>query len=142
MLPLRRLSIYHCNKNTQSASRMSYRERTSKREARLMRRFSLKRARFSFFPFPVTPCNNTTAEHHKIKKRQGTRPGGCSTKFSRGGSAPRSHPLPFYLSFLAEKVPFYIPSFDKWYSFHLPSSELSIPFKHYKFTKPLNQIVF
>ena len=31
--------------------------------------------------------------------------GGYSTKFIRGGSPPRSNPLPFYFLFLADKLP-------------------------------------
>ena len=31
--------------------------------------------------------------------------GGTQQNFIRGGSAPRSNPLPFYISFLIEKVP-------------------------------------
>ena len=30
---------------------------------------------------------------------------GCSTNFIRGGSAPGSAPLPFYIPFWTEKVP-------------------------------------
>ena len=31
--------------------------------------------------------------------------GGTQQIFMRGGSAPRSNPLPFYIPFLTEKVP-------------------------------------
>ena len=40
---------------------------------------------------------------------------GYSRKFYRGGFAPSSNPLPFYITFLAEKVPLSYTSFDKWY---------------------------
>ena len=39
-----------------------------------------------------------------------TRGGGGGTQqiFMRGGSAPRSNPLPFYIPFLTEKVPYFV----------------------------------
>ena len=44
--------------------------------------------------------------------------------FIRGGTAPRSNPLPFYIPFSAKKVPFSsVPSIDRWCPFHNPSSE-------------------
>ena len=46
--------------------------------------------------------------------------------FIRGGYAPRSNPLPFYIPFFTKKVPL-IPSIDKWYPFHKPCLELCIP---------------
>ena len=47
--------------------------------------------------------------------------GGYSAKFYRGGSAPRSKPLPFYVPFLIEKVPLLHTSYRKWYPFHIAS---------------------
>ena len=39
--------------------------------------------------------------------------------FIRGGTAPRSNPLPFYIPFSAKKVPFSsVPSTDRWCPFH------------------------
>ena len=37
-----------------------------------------------------------------------TRGGGTQQIFMRGGSAPRSNPLPFYIPFLTEKVPYFV----------------------------------
>ena len=47
--------------------------------------------------------------------------GGTQQSFIRGGSAPRSKPLPFYVPFLIEKVPLLHTSHRKWYPFHIPS---------------------
>ena len=54
----------------------------------------------------------------------------------RGGCAPRSIPLPFYIPmhFWQHWYPFRIPSTDKWYRFHIPSLELCIPLNCYKCT--------
>ena len=39
--------------------------------------------------------------------------------FIRGGTTPRSNPLPFYIPFSAKKVPFSsVPSTDRWCPFH------------------------
>ena len=39
--------------------------------------------------------------------------------FIRGGTAPRTNPLPFYIPFSAKKVPFSsVPSIDRWRPFH------------------------
>ena len=54
--------------------------------------------------------------------------------FIRGGSTPRSNPLPFYIPFFTKRYPFRIPSMDKWYPFHLPILELCIPFNCCKCT--------
>ena len=58
--------------------------------------------------------------------------------FIRGGSAPRSNSLPFYIPFLAKKTyPFRLPSFDKWCPFYghiFPSLEPCIPFNYCKCT--------
>ena len=47
--------------------------------------------------------------------------GGIQQSFIRGGSAPRSKPLPFYVPCLIEKVPLLHTSYRKWYPFHIPS---------------------
>ena len=47
-------------------------------------------------------------------------PGGVTQQsFCRGGSAPRSNPLPFYIPFLTGRNPFRMLSIDKWYPFYL-----------------------
>ena len=46
--------------------------------------------------------------------------GGYLTKFVRGGSAPRSNPLPFHIPFWQKRYPFYIPFTEKRYPFHIP----------------------
>ena len=45
--------------------------------------------------------------------------GGTQRSLIRGGSAPRSNPLSFYIPFLTERYLFRIPSIDKWYPLHL-----------------------
>ena len=48
---------------------------------------------------------------------------------------PRVQPFtPLYIPFLTEKVPFGIPSTDKWYPFLTPSLELCFPFNCYECT--------
>ena len=48
-------------------------------------------------------------------------PGGTQKSFIRGGSAPRSNPLPFYISFFQKRYPFRIPFIGKRHPFHIPS---------------------
>ena len=55
-------------------------------------------------------------------------PEGTQQIFIRGGSAPRSNRLSFYIPFFTKTVPFRMPSIDKWYPFHIPCLELCIPF--------------
>ena len=43
-------------------------------------------------------------------------PEGGTQQSIRGGSAPRSNHLPFYITFLTEKIPFRIPSIDNFLS--------------------------
>ena len=51
-------------------------------------------------------------------------PGGVlNSFFIWEGSAPRSKPLPFYISFLTEKVALSYTFHRKWYSFHIPTVE-------------------
>ena len=52
--------------------------------------------------------------------------GGTQQSFIRGGSEPRSKPLPFYIPFLIEKVPASLASHLRRYSFGL-SRNLSSP---------------
>ena len=53
---------------------------------------------------------------------------GTQQMLMRGGSAPRSNPLPFYIQFFHEKrYPFGKPSIDKWYPVHKPCLELNGP---------------
>ena len=47
---------------------------------------------------------------------------------------PRVQPFTLYITFLTEKVPFGIPSIDKWYPFLMPSLELCIRFNCYECT--------
>ena len=56
-----------------------------------------------------------------ILNAQGGGGGGSQQSFIRGGSAPRSKPLPFYEPFLIEKVSLLHTSQRKWYPFHIPS---------------------
>ena len=51
--------------------------------------------------------------------------GGTQQIFIRGGSTPRSNPLPFYIPFLRKKAR---------YPFHMPRLELCIPFNCSKCT--------
>ena len=48
--------------------------------------------------------------------------------FIRGGSAPRSKPLPFYIPFLTEKVPLSYTFHRKWHPFHIPAERLLLNF--------------
>ena len=61
---------------------------------------------------------------------------GYSTKFYTGRLRPEVQPLTFCIPFFREKVTlsYSVPSLDNWYSFHIPSLELSIPFNCCKFT--------
>ena len=47
--------------------------------------------------------------------------GGTQNSFIRGGSAPRSNPLPFYIPFFQKRHPFRIPFIAKRHPFHIPS---------------------
>ena len=59
-------------------------------------------------------------------------PGGCGVlnKFLYGVAPSQSPtPFPFIYHFSRKRYPFRIPSsIDKWYPFHIPCLELSIPF--------------
>ena len=83
--------------------------------------------------FEIKLLNDSTGFHRQ--DHGGTRPGGDAVEsFRRGGCAPRSNPLPFYIPihFWEKWCPFRIPSTDKWYRFHIPSLELCIPLNCYK----------
>ena len=60
--------------------------------------------------------------------------GGTQQMFIRGGSAPRSNPLPFYLSFFTKKGTPFVYLLDNWYFFHIPCLELCIAFNFGKCT--------
>ena len=47
--------------------------------------------------------------------------GGTQKSFIRGGSVPRSNPLPFYIPFFQKRHPFRIPFIGKRHPFHIPS---------------------
>ena len=69
------------------------------------------------------------------RKNRPYNPGDTQQMFVRGGSAPRSNPLPFYqYHFLRKRYPFRITSIDQWYPFHIPCIELCIPFNCCKCT--------
>ena len=57
-------------------------------------------------------------------------PGGGGTRqsFIRGGSAPRSKPLPFYMPFLREKVSLLYTFRRKWYRFHISTERVLLTF--------------
>ena len=54
-------------------------------------------------------------DFYPLARRQTSSPGGEGTQeiFTRGGSAPRLNPLPFYLPFLSEKEPLSYTSYCK-----------------------------
>ena len=57
-------------------------------------------------------------------KARGGGGGGTKQSFIRGGSAPRSKPLPFYIPFLREKVPLSYTFRRKWHPFHIPTERV------------------
>ena len=61
--------------------------------------------------------------------------GNTLRRFMQGGSASRSHPLPYYIPLSTEKVPLFYTfySIAKWYPFHIPRLELCIPFNYCKY---------
>ena len=63
--------------------------------------------------------------------------GGTQQSFIRERSAPRSKPLPFYISFLREKVPLSYTFRRKWYPFHIPTEPVSLNFSFEKTLKIL-----
>ena len=76
-------------------------------------------------------------ERSSLFKTTNTSPpqGRCTQQmFIRGGSAPRSNILPFYIPFFTKKVPLSHPAIDKWYPFHIHCLELCIPFNCCKCT--------
>ena len=56
-------------------------------------------------------------------------PGGTQQIFIRGGSAPRSNPLPIYIPFFTKKMSLRIPSIDKRCPFHIPLFRTLHPFQ-------------
>ena len=57
--------------------------------------------------------------------------------FIRGGSAPRSKPLPFHIPFLREKVPLSYTLRTIVYSFHIPTERVLLKFSFEKALKIL-----
>ena len=58
------------------------------------------------------------------------------TSFIRGGSAPRSNPLPYYILFLTEKITLsHAFGSCKWYTIHIPSLEFYIHLTALQFIK-------
>ena len=66
--------------------------------------------------------------------------GGTHQSFIRGGSAPRSKPLPFYIPFLIEKVPLSYTFHKTLYPFHIPTEQLLLIFTLEKPFKTLGWI--
>ena len=62
---------------------------------------------------------------------------GTQQSFLRGGSAPRSKPLPFYIPFLIEKVPLLYTFHRKLYPFLIPKERLLLNFSLEKSLKIL-----
>ena len=58
---------------------------------------------------------------------------GYSTKFYTGRLRPEVQPLTLLYTIFDRKVPLCIPSIDEWYSFYVPSVELSIHFNYCKY---------
>ena len=79
---------------------------------------------------------------HHLKSEFRGGGGGTQQIFIRGGSAPRSNPLPFYVPFFTKRYPLRIPSFNKWYPFHIPRLELCFPFNCCKCIVNLNRNQF
>ena len=70
-------------------------------------------------------------------------PGGTQQSFNsfiRGGSAPRSKPLPFYIPFLIEKVPLSYTFHRKLYPFSIPTERLLLNFSLQKPLKYLAEL--
>ena len=69
--------------------------------------------------------------------------GGTHQSFIRGGSAPRSRPLPFYIPFLIGKVPLSYTFRRKLYPFYIPTEcllpnvSLQNPLKNSRMNQPL-----
>ena len=61
-------------------------------------------------------------------------PRGYSTNVCTGRVCPRVQPLTLLCTIFHDKVPFCIPSNDKWYPFHIPCLELCTPFSCCKCT--------
>ena len=61
-------------------------------------------------------------------------PRGYSTNVCTGRVCPKVQPLNLLCTIFHDKVPFCIPSNDKWYPFYIPCSELCTPFSSCKCT--------
>jgi len=81
-------------------------------------------------------CHSCLSGNQAIGKTGAVPRGGGTQKcFTRGGSAPRSDPLPFYLPFFSEKVPLS-------YTFYWKKAHLSYTFLRRLMNKSLKQEVF
>ena len=89
------------------------------------------KVRLSAKPFVI---NVTSVERVKLGAGRGGGGRGTQQTFIRGGSAPRSSPLPFYIPFFTKRYPSRIPSIDKWCPCHIPCLELCIRFNCCKWT--------
>ena len=72
---------------------------------------------------PPSPCRWLRLVPHPTVRRPPAcfPPGGTQQSFIRGGSSPRSKPLPFY-------IPFRIPFVKKFYLFHIPAERVLLNF--------------
>ena len=77
----------------------------------LLETLTLSQSKICVFPHPIYFRPNP-------KSRGG---GGSQQRFIRGGSAPRSKLLPFYIPFLIEKVPILYTFHRKLHPFHTPT---------------------
>ena len=66
--------------------------------------------------------------------------GGTQQSFIRGGSGPRSKPLPFCIPFLIEKVPLSYTFHRKLYPFSIPTERLLLNFSLQKPLKYLGEL--
>ena len=64
--------------------------------------------------------------------------GSTHQSFIWGGFAPRSKPLPFYISILTEKVPLSDTFHRKLYPFHVPTERLLLNFSYENLLKYLD----
>ena len=60
-------------------------------------------------------------DYHDARGGGGGGGGGNQQSFIRGGFAPSSKPIPFYIPFLTEKVPLSFTFHRKLYPFHIPT---------------------
>ena len=75
----------------------------------------------SFTHCIFSPLRDFVDSRQVIALRRVETPNGYSKSVIRGGSAPRSNPLPFYIPFFQKRHPFRIPFIGKRHPFHIPS---------------------